>query len=223
MEYRIISIGALSVHELWSQQGEARSPHATTTLIQAGGRNILVDPALPREALTARLSERAGLGTDSITDVFLTNFRPAHRMGITAFPNARWLISENEREMLGNQLVAQYQQEQDEENRATLQQEIALLKNCTPAPQQIVEGVDIFPSAGFTPGTCGLVLSFHQMTIVLAGDAVATDEHLKQGRVLRGAWDAEQAKESLKEVIEIADVIIPGHDNILLNPTKRYF
>jgi len=46
---------------------------------------------------------------------------------------------------------------------------------------------------------------------------------MKQGRILRGAWDAEQAKESLKEAVEIADVIIPGHDNTLLNPTKRYF
>jgi len=223
MDYRIISIGALSVHELWPHQGEARSPHATTTLIQASGRNILVDPALPAEALTARLKERAGLGTDSISDVFLTNFRPAHRMGLTAFTNARWLINEEEREAVGQQLVAQFQQEQDEDKRSTMEQEIALLKHCTAAPQQIVEGVDIFPSAGFTPGTCGLILSFQQMTAVVAGDAVATDEHLKQGRVLRGAWDAEQAKESLKEAIEIADVIIPGHDNILLNPTKRYF
>jgi glyoxylase-like metal-dependent hydrolase (beta-lactamase superfamily II) len=223
MQYRTISIGALSAHELWTQQGPARTPHATTTLIQTDQRNILVDPALPERAITARLQERAGLEPSSITDVFLTTFRPAHRMGLAAFSNARWLIGEAERESIGRHLVEQYDQVGDEENSETIKQEIALLKRCEAAPQTLVEGVDIFPSPGFTPGTCGLILSFQQTTVVIAGDAVATYEHLRQGRVLKGAWDAEQARESFKEIIEIADVIVPGHDELLLNPTKRYF
>jgi len=51
---------------------------------------------------------------------------------------------------------------------------------------------------------------------------VATMEHLEQGRVLRGCYDTEQARESLIEAIEIADVIIPGHDNIIVNPSRRH-
>jgi glyoxylase-like metal-dependent hydrolase (beta-lactamase superfamily II) len=223
MEYRTISIGTLSVHELWTTQGQGRTPHATTTLIQTSERNILVDPGLPEQALTARLQERSGLNASSITDVFLTNFRPAHRMGLAAFANASWLISETERETIGHHLVEQYQQADDEQTAETLKQDIALLKRCEAAPQTLIEGVDIFPSAGFTPGTCGLLLSFTQTTVLIAGDAVATYEHLRQGRVLKGAWDAEQAKESFKEAIEIADVIVPGHDELLLNPTKSYF
>ena len=58
-------------------------------------------------------------------------------------------------------------------------------------------------------------------TALIAGDAVATEEHLNQGRVLRGALDVAQARESLAEVVEIADVVVPGHDNVLLNPTRR--
>lgn len=223
MEYRTISIGTLSAHELWQHQGPPRTPHATTMLIQADQRNILVDPGLPEKAISARLQERAGLEPSSITDVFLTNFRPAHRMGLGSFTNARWLINETERETIGRHLVEQYEQADDEQTGETIKQDIALLKYCTAAPQTIAEGVDIFPSAGFTPGTCGLLLSFTNTTVVIAGDAVASYEHLRQGRVLKGAWDAEQARESFKEVIEIADVIVPGHDELLLNPTKRYF
>ena len=221
MDYRIISIGALSVHELWQQQGAARTPHATTTLVETEERRILVDPGLPAEVITARLAERAGLKPDDISDVFLTNFRPAHRTGLLAFPNARWLVSEAERESVGHALVEQFQETDDESTRKTLQQEIAMLQKCENAPDQIVSKVDLFPLPGFTPGTCGLILSHPRLTTVIAGDACATVEHIEQGRVLRGAYDIEQAQESFRETLEIADIIVPGHDNVVLNPVSR--
>ncbi|MEX0655805.1 MAG: MBL fold metallo-hydrolase [Phycisphaeraceae bacterium] len=222
MDYRIISIGALSVHELWNRQGQARTPHATTTLVRSGDRTILVDPGLPQQVITARLAERAGIEPDDISDVFLTNFRPAHRMGLLAFPRARWLISEAEREAVGQGLVERFQQTEDEAERETLQQEIALLKRCVAAPDKLADHVDLFPLPGFTPGTTGLLLSHPRTTTLIAGDAIATIEHLEQGRVLRGAYDANQAQESIVEALEIADVIIPGHDNVAYNPTRRF-
>ena len=220
MNFRIISIGTLSVHELWDQQGPARTPHATTTLITTEDRRILVDPGLPAEVVTARLAERSGLKPEDVSDVFLTNFRPAHRAGLLAFPNARWLISEAERESIGTGLVEQFQNTEDEARRNTLQQEIALLKRCQAAPDQLAPQVDLFPLPGFTAGTAGLVLSHPQSTTVVAGDACATVEHIEFGRVLRGAADIEQAQESLMEVLQIADVIVPGHDNVLLSPMR---
>ncbi|QDU70892.1 MBL fold metallo-hydrolase [Mucisphaera calidilacus] len=220
-EYRIISIGALSVHELWKQQGPARTPHATCTLIRTENRTILVDPGLPPEVITARLAERSGLTPADISDVFLTNFRPAHRWGLLAFPNAKWLIAEAEREAVGNLLVQQFQEAPDDQTRETLRQEIALLQRFEAAPDQVAPRVDLFPLPGYTPGTCGLLLPLTSTTILVAGDAVASAEHLEQGRVQRAAFNIEQARESLAEAIEIADVIIPGHDNMLINPTRR--
>lgn len=222
MDYRIISIGALSVHELWQKQGPERTAHATTTLIRSGDRTILVDPGLPPPVIAARLSERAGLLPEDISDVFLTNFRPAHRWGLPAFPNARWLVSETEREGIGRSLIERFREEDDEEVRRALEQDIAILKKCQAAPDRIAPHVDLFPLPGFTPGTCGLLLSLPRMTILVAGDAVATAEHLEQGRVLRGAYDVESAQESFREAVEIADLIIPGHDNLLVNPARRF-
>lgn len=224
MDYRVISIGALSVNELWQHQGPARTPHATTTLVTAGDRRILVDPGLPPQVVAARLAERAGIAPEDISDVFLTNFRPAHRWGITAFPNARWLINEPEREAVGRALVEAFQQtpEDDEENRKALEQEIAILKRCQAAPDKLAPHVDLFPLPGYTPGTAGLLLALPRSTVLIAGDAIPTIEHLEHGRVLRNAWNVEQAQQSLLEALEIADVIIPAHDNIILNPTRRF-
>lgn len=224
LDYRIISIGTLSIHELWPRQGAARTPHATCTLIRTGERNILVDPGLPAQVIAARLSERAGMEADEITDVFLTTFRPSHRWGLNAFPQARWWIGEMEREQVGRGLIEQFERTSvDASLQQTLREEIVLLKRCQPAPDRLAPQVDLFPLPGFGPGTCGLLLSLPMHTVLIAGDAVATAEHLEQGRVLRGAADIEQAQESFREAIEIADILIPGHDNVLQNPGRRRY
>lgn len=220
MDYRIISIGALAVHDLWEHQGEARTPHATTTLVRSGDHRILVNPGLPGPAIAARLGERSGLSPEDISDVFLTSFMPDHRSGIEAFPNARWLVTETERETVGRMLVERFGEEEDPDAKDLLRREIAILQRCKPAPDRIAPHVDLFPLHGFTAGSCGLLLSEPRRTVLIAGGAIGTSEHLEQGRVLRNCYDIEAAQESFKEAIEIADVLVPGYDNILLNPTR---
>ena len=221
MDYRIVSIGALSRHEHWSEKEALRTPHATTTLVRSGDSVIIVDPGLPPQVITARLKERSGLDPSAVTAVFLTNFRPAHRWGLQAFPKAAWYISEMEREAIGTGLVEQFQRASSDEQREALQQEIALLKRFKAAPDRLAPQVDLFPLPGFTPGTCGLLLSLANSTALVAGDAIPTIEHLERGTLLPGGYDADQSRESFLEAIEIADIIIPGHDNITLNPSRR--
>lgn len=223
MDYRVISIGTLTTHELWENDTQPRTPHATTTLIRSGKAAILVDPGLPGPVIAARLKERSGLDASAITHVFLTNFMLDHRWGLAAFEQAQWWIHEPEREFVGRQLVERFQHEQDPQAKELLKQEIAVLKRCQPAPDRLAPQVDLFPLPGYTPGTCGLLLSHANYTTLVAGDAVATTEHLEQGRALKGCYDPDQARESFVEAVEIADVLIPGHDNLLLNPTRRAF
>lgn len=225
LDFRIISIGTLAQHELWQEQGGAgpRMSHATTTLIRSGDRAILVDPGLPEPAVAARLNERSGMRPESITDVFLTNFRPEHRWGLGAFRGARWWIAEHERETIGRALIEQHRRSEDATTRKLLEQDIALLKRCEAAPDRLADHVDLFPLPGYTPGTCGLLLALPATTALIAGDAVATVEHLEQGRVLRGAFDLEQAQESFLEAVEIADLLVPGYDNLTPNRTRRPF
>ncbi|MAX25941.1 MAG: hypothetical protein CMJ19_15695 [Phycisphaeraceae bacterium] len=224
MDYRIISIGALSRHELWNEAGATRSAHSTCTLIRSEKQVILVDPGLPAQVIGARLAERAGIALKDVTDVFLTNFRPAHRWGLVGLEHANWYICEAEREAIGRHLIEQFQLEEEESDGwEILKRDIELLKKFKSAPDQLARGVDLFPSYGFTPGTCGLLLALPGHTVVIAGDAIATQEHLEQGRVLRGAYDAQAAMDSMMEIVEIADLIIPGHDNIQVNRSRRQY
>ncbi|MFG0249377.1 MAG: MBL fold metallo-hydrolase, partial [Phycisphaeraceae bacterium JB051] len=146
MDYRIISIGALSRHELWNEAGATRSAHSTCTLIRSEKQVILVDPGLPAQVIGARLAERAGIALKDVTDVFLTNFRPAHRWGLAGLEHANWYIAEAEREAIGRHLIEQFQLEEEESDGwEILKRDIELLKKFKSAPDQLARGVDLFP------------------------------------------------------------------------------
>ena len=215
----IISIGTLSRNRLWNEAEAVRTAHATTTLIRAGKRNILVDPGLPAPALAARLNERTGLGADAIDTVFLTNFRPARRAGLALFPKAKLLIHEIEQATSAEQLRRLIDEAPEEDlDRAAMVDELNLLERFQPADDKLADGVDLFPLFGYTPGTCGLLIAGAMVTTLIAGDAVPTLDHFLAGQVLPDAADIKAAQESMAEVYEISDLVVPGHDNLFLNP-----
>jgi len=229
VDVRVISLGALAAHRLRGERGSARTGHATTTLVRAGGATILVDPGLPAPALVARLDERAGIGPDDVTHVFLTSFQPDTTRGLRAFSHARWLISAVEREAVGVPLATRLRdladdgEDADEEMVTMLEREVGALQKCEAAPDAVADGVDLFPLPGVTPGMTGLLISETSSTTLVAGDAVATIEHLREGKVLQSAVDVETAKDSFKEAVEIADYLVLGRDNLVANPLRRPF
>jgi glyoxylase-like metal-dependent hydrolase (beta-lactamase superfamily II) len=226
LDVRVISIGALDLHPLWGERVATRSGHATTTLIRSGGRAILVDPGLPAQALVPRLNERSGLTPDKITHVFLTSFHPHTRRALAAFPEATWWISETERETVGVPLATALRdamEANDEDTADALHKDVSLLQRCAPAPDEIAERVSLFPLPGVTPGMTGLLVADAQHTLVVTGDAIPTVEHLTQGQAPRHATDVERARASLLEAVEIADLLILGRDNLVVNPVKRPF
>jgi glyoxylase-like metal-dependent hydrolase (beta-lactamase superfamily II) len=220
MDYSVISIGTLSKNPLWNERLPVRTSHATSSLIATGDQRILVDPSLPPQILEARLFERTGLKPDAITQVFLTNWRPVHRRALELFPKATWYLHSAEIQAAGEVLeaAAERADRTGEENDAIIKQELDLLKRIQEAPDELADGVDLFPLFGYTPGQCGLLVSLPTSTILIAGDAVPTAGHFSAGQVFQESWDIEKAKESLAEMYEIADVVIPGHDNMFINP-----
>lgn len=238
-EVRVISIGALGAHPLRNERAPVRTGHATTTLIRSGEANILVDPGLPAPAIAARLEERAGLSPEQITHVFLTQFHPECRRGLEAFDSARWLLSEREREGVGvpiaeslkrlgqtAELARAAGEDLEEDQKAmmeVLQRDVAILQRTQAAPDSLAPGVDLFPLPGVTLGLTGLLVLRPSGDVLVCGDAVPTIEHLEQGKVLPAAADLDLARESFREAIEIADLLVLGRDNIAINPTKRPF
>lgn len=223
-EYRIISIGALAANPLWDEKSPVRTGHATTTLLASGQARVLVDPSLPPQALLARLGERTKLKPAEVTHVFLTSFDPDRRRALGAFEHAAWLMHEAERDAAGASLramLAEAVESGDRDLIALHERALAQLGRFQAAPDTIAPHVDLFPLPGVTPGLCGLLLAQPASTVLICGDAVATQDHLSQGKVLPHCADLAQAQESFREAIEIADVVVPGRDNVAANPMRR--
>jgi glyoxylase-like metal-dependent hydrolase (beta-lactamase superfamily II) len=220
---RVISIGTLASHPLRNEPDHVRTGHATTTLINAGGARVLVDPSLPVQVLAARLEERAGITPDHVTHIFLTSFDRDRRRCLGAFPQAQWMMGPVEREHAAHLLAAEanaFKRAGDPELVAHNQFEQEVLATISAAEDTIAAGVDLFPLPGVTLGTCGLILSQPTSTVLVCGDAVPTVEHLEQGKVLPGCADVEQAQESFREAVEIADILVLGRDNWASNPLR---
>ncbi|HUK64068.1 MAG TPA: MBL fold metallo-hydrolase [Dongiaceae bacterium] len=228
IDVRVISIGTLSSNPLWGEKAGGagiRTGHSTTTLIRTGDRAILIDPGLPEPAIVARLRERSGIKPEDITHVFLTRFLPECCRGIAAFEHATWWIGQAEREGVGVPLVTRLQEAAeagDAELKGALELDVAILKRCQPAPDNLADRVDIFPLHGVSPGLTGVLVAAAATTLV-CGDAIPTVEHLERGMVLQSAADLNKARESFKEAVEIADLLVLGRDNMVVNPLRRGF
>ena len=221
MEYRIASIGTLPAHPLWEEQGAPRTGHATTTVIKSGGNTLLVDPSLPAQILDARLHERWGMRVSDVTHIFLTSFDPDRRRALDGFADATWYMHEPEIECARAFLLDELQRaDGDQELVLLIEHQLQQLSNFKVPEDQVMKGVDLFPLPGYTPGCCGLLLPTPKRTIVITGDTAATIEHIEKYQVLANCANIEEAQESLKVCIEIADIIIPGRDNIVLNPLR---
>jgi glyoxylase-like metal-dependent hydrolase (beta-lactamase superfamily II) len=222
VEFTVVSLGAMSSNPFWSEAPGLRTPHATTTLVRDEDRLILVDPSLPGVALVNRVFERAGLKPDQITDVFCTTLRPTHRRSIEAFGQARWTCGEQEllayRQTL--ETLAESAQRRGGQLEQAVRSDLELVGRFTAAPDKLTRSVHLFPLPGASVGSAGLLLAGPSRTVLVAGDAAVTSEHVLAGRVWSGSADAAAAMQSLTEIIEIADVIVCGHDNYMLSPTR---
>ncbi|MBS3820793.1 MAG: MBL fold metallo-hydrolase [Planctomycetes bacterium] len=222
VEWSIISIGAMACNLLWQETRPVRTQHATTTLVTHGQRRILVDPSLPAEILAARLGERTGLKPEQITDVFCTTLHPSARRGLDAFGNARHWAGETEIESYARRLEALSESADrlDTDDAANVRAEIETIRRFEAAPETFSEMVDIFPLAGATPGCTGLLLTPPTRTLLVAGPAVATAGYLTAGMVWQDATDTKAAMASLRDVLEVAEIIVPGFDNVTFVPGR---
>lgn len=218
----VISIGAMSRNRLWGESSAVRSSHATTTAVFDEGRAILVDPSLPAAALGPVFNERTGKALGDVTDVFCTTLRPVHRRSIAAVPNAKWWAHEAElaayREHLAGLLDSA--ERLDGAAVAAVEADLKLLERFQPAPERFSRQVTVYPLAGPSVGSAGLLLTPPTTTILIAGDAAVTAEHVRRGQVWDGCADVEAAMGSMADYLELADVIVPGHDNIMLTARR---
>jgi glyoxylase-like metal-dependent hydrolase (beta-lactamase superfamily II) len=198
----VLAIGTLARNRFWNEKADVREEFATTSLVRSADATIVVDPGWPADVLEAVLFYRAGLRPGDVTHVFLTHVDPAHLRGIGLFETARWLAYEEElvyaRADLGGDEVLD-----------------SVVGRLSPSPDRIAPGVDIFPTPGHSPGHTSLMVNAPTETTFLAGDAVLTRDHLAHGDLGPTLYDRDRAEESFREILETADLVVPGHDNLL--------
>ena len=199
----VIAIGSLAKNRYWDEKAPKREEYATTTLVRTGKMVLVVDPGWPAEVLKHALYYRTGLAPEAVTHVFLTHFDAGHRRGIGLFEKAAWWMYDEEMNYVEAETAAD----------APAREVLARLK---PVPEKLAPGLDIFPTFGHTPGHTSLILYTATETTILAGDAVLTRDHFEHADLGDVPWDLAKAKESFRDVMEIADVIVPGHDNVFV-------
>ena len=108
---------------------------------------------------------------------------------------------------------------QDQSPDELIAKERALLARVQPAPDDLAEGIDLYPLPGYTPGQCGLLISEPTRTTIGRRRRRPHRRPLfRRPGLPRLLEPRTSAKESLAEMYEIADLIIPGHDNLFLTP-----
>jgi len=200
----VVAIGDLAKNRYWNEKTPRREEYATATLVRSGKVTLLVDPGWPADVLRSALFYRVGLEPKAVTHVFLTHFDPAHRLGLALFPEAAWWMYDEEITYADAELPP------DARDRD-------VLERLKPVPEKLAPGVDLFPTFGHTPGHASLLVYTPTETAIVAGDAVLTRDHFEHADLGDPPWDLVKAKESFRDIVEIADVVVPGHDNLFVS------
>jgi len=199
----VIAIGSLARNKYWNEAAAVRQEYATATLVRSGKMALLVDPGWPAEVLRPALFYRAGLEPQAVTHVFVTHLDAAHFMGIGLFKAAKWWAYEEE--------IAYADAEWSADGAGR-----KVLARLDAAPAKFAAGIDLYPTFGHTAGHASVLVYTATHNTIVAGDVVLTREHFERGDLGEEPWDLAKAKASFQDVVEIADTIVPGHDNIFV-------
>jgi N-acyl homoserine lactone hydrolase len=194
-QYTILIKGQLSTNK-FRYPNEKREVVCTTTLIQGDGVNIIVDPGWHDERLLARLAE-VGLTPEQIDILYVTHMHADHIRSIRLFPNAKWLGYSKE--------IEHWRPKIGEADRDILEQ-------LEPVDRQIREDLSIIPSPGHTMEHTSVLFHHQGKRILVAADAVLVKEYYEHREVHDNSEDKELARQTIDRVKQIADIIIPGHD-----------
>ena len=199
-KFAIVNIGTLSMNKYWGETERLRSATATCVLLEAEGHRLLVDPSPGPDLLEPMLFARTGLRPEEIDSIFVTHFHGDHRFGLELFERATWLMAAPGLDEWGKHSP------QDAETIARF----------LPAEGRLPAGVDLFASPGHTYGHHALVMDTRWGRLIVAGDAVMTQEFYDAEEGFHNCVDFEQATETIRAIRRSADLVAPGHGNLIL-------
>ncbi|UCD51087.1 MAG: MBL fold metallo-hydrolase [Phycisphaerales bacterium] len=195
----VITIGNLSRNRYWGESDDkaVRPAICTCTLITGEEFCLLVDPSLADVVeMATELDRRAGVKTRDVTAVFVTHEHGDHVAGITHFADARWLAAPAVAEALNKSAKLPHRIED--------------------AADRLFDAIDVIATPGHTETHHSLRFDCDGLSVVIAGDAVATRDFFRERRGYFNAVDLEMSARTIDRLSAIADIIVPGHDNYFL-------
>lgn len=204
IKWTVLNMGCLSRNKFWGEHPDTayRKAYCTSTVIEAGDDIIIVDPPMAGEGMCNLLDSRCGLAIKDITKVFITHTHGDHMEGLDAFPHAQWYLSPGEMK--------------------TLEKEPRWNEKFIPAADEVAPGVRTIPLPGHTLALTGLVFNAAEGCIVVAGDGVMTKDFFQNKTGFHNSADMEQVAKTIEMLAEMADIIVPGHDNYFCPKTANF-
>ncbi|WP_240139888.1 MBL fold metallo-hydrolase [Streptomyces sp. MUM 178J] len=180
-------------------------------------RNILVDAAhVGRRPFLWEALASHGLAAPDIDTVVLTHAHWDHVQNIDLFPHATLLIHAAER---------RYAHTPHANDWATPSWTGLLLEQLPIREvrdgHEVIPGVHILALPGHSPGSVGVVVETDAGRSVITGDALHFAQVARTRRNPLVFWDVEQAVRSIDRVVDLADVIYPGHDRPFRLTSRR--
>lgn len=186
---------------------QGRLGFCSVTLIR-GTKNILVDSAQVgrRDLLLTKLKEH-GVSPNDIDIVVLTHSHWDHILNIDLFPNSRVLIHPVERE---------YAKAPKDTDWATPRYTSLILESMqleeVKEGDEIDDGVTVLDVPGHTKGSIALLVRTGEGTVAVTGDAMHSGWSALTGQPRLIFWDLEQGRQSIRKVLDRAEIYYPGHD-----------
>lgn len=170
----------------------------TTTLIKSD-ENVIVDPgAFSNRFKLIEALNKEGLKPEDIKFIILTHSHLDHIMSASLFENAKvFLRFRGETNYPG-----QFQKISE-----------GYVKRFDILNEEIVKDIKIIETPGHTSDSISIVVDSDEGKVVIAGDAIGSEEwiNLDKKPDPNVFYDIEKYEASRKNIIQIADWIVPGH------------
>jgi glyoxylase-like metal-dependent hydrolase (beta-lactamase superfamily II) len=190
---------------------------SSVVVIREGDETLLVDTGFEREgdvstenktrnwALLKGLLEWNGIRTKAISKVFITHFHHDHFGNLEYFDQAKWYALDAALAELNNPNKEQFTPLHDGDN--------------------ILPHTRVKHTPGHTKGHGSLLWSDEQekIKVAICGDAIINLSWLQSGYVWKfngDFYDKKIARESIRGLIQQADILIPGHGQPFFKPTR---
>jgi glyoxylase-like metal-dependent hydrolase (beta-lactamase superfamily II) len=147
------------------------------------------------------LFNNAGLSPNQINYVFATHFHGDHLYGLELFNEAKWLMAEQGIE----EWIQKTQGKQKQAN------------SFLTAEDSLPVGFDLVHAPGHTYGLHMLSVMTRWGRLIVTGDAVMTIDYFDNEEGYSNSVDFTMARQTVQNIKKSADLVIPGHGNIILN------